>query len=127
MTTLTVVAAVVEQDGRFLLTRRLTGTHLGGMWEFPGGKVHDDETHEAALRREMLEELAVEAEVGPRLFETSHDYGDRRVLLHFYACSLSGTPQPMLGQAMAWVAKNDLRTLELPEADRGLIDLLSGA
>jgi len=127
VTTLIVVAAVIERDGRFLLTRRLAGTHLGGMWEFPGGKVHEDETYEAALRREIREELAVEAAVGNKVFETAHDYGDRRVLLHFYACAVSGTPQPMLGQAMAWVARDELRTLELPDADRGLIDLLSGA
>lgn len=127
MTSITVVAAVVERDGRYLLTRRLPDTHLAGLWEFPGGKVHDGESHDAALRREMREELGVDAGVGPKVFEVAHDYGDRRVHLYFYACTLVGLPQAQLGQEMAWVAREELRGLEFPEADRGLIDALSGA
>ena len=62
---LVVVAVIAERDGRFLVARRLRGTHLAGCWEFPGGKVHDDETNEAALEREIDEELRRRVEAGP--------------------------------------------------------------
>lgn len=120
-----VVAAVVEREGRFLLTRRLEGTHLAGTWEFPGGKCDAGESHEECLRREMREELAVEVTIGARLLEVTHDYGDRTVELHFYRCSLAGEPAPQLGQEMLWAEREALRSLEFPPADAELIELLS--
>jgi 8-oxo-dGTP diphosphatase len=119
-----VVAAVIERDGSFLVTRRLEGTHLGGMWEFPGGKVADGETHTEALVREIREELDAEVEVAALLFESEFDYADRRVSLHFYRCTLVGTPRPLLGQQMKWVPRDELRTLDFPPADVDLIRLL---
>lgn len=120
-----VVAAVVEERGCFLLTRRPQGSHLEGLWEFPGGKVQDGETHAAALAREMVEELDTDVTVEGQIFETVHDYPDRRIALHFYQCSLLGAPRPVLGQEMAWVSRELLRTLPFPEADAALIDLLT--
>ena len=83
-----VVAAVIEDDHRFLVTRRQPGVHLAGMWEFPGGKVDPGETHGAALQRELREELGVEVDVAERVYRTLHDYPDRTVELYFYRCSL---------------------------------------
>ena len=119
-----VVAAVIERDGSFLVTRRLEGTHLGGMWEFPGGKLADGETHAQALVREIREELDVDVDVGPLLFETLFDYTERRVSLHFYRCALRGEPKPLLGQKMKWVPRDELSALDFPPADADLIRLL---
>jgi mutator protein MutT len=120
-----VLAAIVESDGCLLVTRRPAGTHLEGLWEFPGGKCEPNETHEACLRRELLEELGVESSVGPEVFSTEHAYPDRIVRLHFRECTLHAAPRPMLGQSMRWVARRDLVTLDFPPADRELIDRLT--
>jgi len=122
-----VVAAVVEQDGRLLVTRRLPDTHLGGLWEFPGGKCDPGETHEAGLRRELMEELGVDAVVGEELLATEHAYPERTVRLHFRRCTIAGTPEARLGQQIRWVARRDLRTLEFPAADAALIAVLAGS
>lgn len=119
-----VVAAVIEQDDSFLLTRRLAGTHLAGSWEFPGGKIGSGETHAEALIREIREELDSHVEVGPLVFETEYDYSDRSISLHFYRCTLHGLPRPLLGQQMRWVPRDELRDLEFPPADADLIRLL---
>jgi mutator protein MutT len=116
-----VVAAVLEQEGRFLVTRRQDGVHLAGLWEFPGGKIDPGETHVAALRRELLEELDTDVHVGDLVLETTHDYGSVVVQLFFYACVLNGTPRPLLGQEMRWVARQDLPHLGFPDADAELI------
>jgi mutator protein MutT len=120
-----VAAAVVERDGRFLLTRRLRGTHLAGTWEFPGGKCEPDEKPQECLRRELIEELAVDARIGERLLVTRHAYPERTVELHFFAAALSGEPVPQLGQEMRWVLREELGSLDLPKADADLISLLT--
>ena len=119
-----VTAAVVEQQDRVLVTRRLDGTHLAGAWEFPGGKCEPGEDHDACLRRELREELGVEARIGSLLLSTSYRYPDRTVQLHFYRCELLGTPEPLLGQQIRWVSRSELRTLDFPPADAELIALL---
>jgi mutator protein MutT len=120
-----VVAAVIEDRDRFLVTRRQPGVHLAGMWEFPGGKIDPDEAHATALRRELKEELDVDAEVGERVYQTVHAYDDRTVELHFYRCVLKGEPRPLLGQQMQWVARGDLASLGFPPADTELIERLT--
>ena len=119
-----VAAAIVERDERFLLTRRLQGTHLAGAWEFPGGKCEPGESLQACLARELMEELAVKCTVGRSLLITRHAYAERTVELHFFATTLSGDPMPQLGQEMRWASRGDLGTLQFPEADRELIQLL---
>ena len=121
----TVVAAVIEDGRRFLVTRRPSDAHLAGMWEFPGGKIDPDETHEAALRRELLEELGVEADVGEQVYRTLHAYPDRTIALYFYRCSLKHAPRPLLGQEMRWVPRAELSSLAFPPADTELIALLA--
>jgi 8-oxo-dGTP diphosphatase len=120
-----VLAAVIERGGRFLLTRRHKDSHLGGLWEFPGGKCEPDETHEACLARELREELGAESRIGGEILAVRHDYPDRSVRLHFRRCDLLTEPHPMLGQQMRWVPRHELARLEFPEADRELIALLS--
>jgi 8-oxo-dGTP diphosphatase len=125
MSVIVVVAAVIEQDARFLVTLRPEGTHLGGRWEFPGGKVHLSETHAEALRRELYEELDIVADVGELVHRVRHTYPEKTVELHFYRCSFEGEPKPMMGQEMRWVPRAELSTLPFPEADSALIAILA--
>jgi len=122
-----VVAAVIEQGGAFLVTRRQKGVHLAGLWEFPGGKIDEGETHEAALAREIREELNADVEVGELVFDVTHAYDDRTVALYFYRCELQGDPRPLLGQEMRWVPRAELATLGFPPADEELITRLTGS
>lgn len=121
-----VVAAVIERDGRFLLTLRPAGTHLADHWEFPGGKCDPHETHAEALRRELHEELDIVAAVGPLVHSVTHAYPGRTVALHFYACSYEGEPKGMVGQQVRWVRREDLASLPFPAADADLITRLAG-
>jgi mutator protein MutT len=122
-----VLAAIVERDGRLLVTRRVEGTHLAGLWEFPGGKCEAGETHEACLARELMEELGVSCDVGVEVFTTEHAYPDRIVRLHFRACTIAGEPRALLGQEIRWVERSALDTLTFPPADAALIGILRGA
>ena len=116
-----VVAAVIERDGRFLVARRLRGTHLAGYWEFPGGKALDGETLEDALRREIREELNTEVADLAEIFQTSHAYPERTVELHFFRGTLEGPPEPALGQELRWITRQEFSTLSFPPADAELL------
>jgi len=125
MPAVVVVAAVIERDDSFLLTLRPAGTHLAGHWEFPGGKVHDSETHDEALRRELFEELDIAGHIGELVHTVTHAYPDKSVELFFYRCAFQGEAKPMMGQATRWVPRAELLLLPFPEADRDLIRILS--
>ena len=120
-----VVAAVIERDGLLLITRRRAGTHLSGLWEFPGGKPEPGERQEDALLREIREELGVLVSVGPRIETVEWQYPDKRVSLTFFRCTLTGEPRPLEGQEMSWVTPADLSRYQFPEADAALIERLS--
>jgi mutator protein MutT len=120
-----VTAAVVEEHGRFLVTRRPGGVHLEGLWEFPGGKCEPGESHEASLTREMSEELDTAIVIEREVFSVVHRYADRTVELHFFSCRLAGAPRPTLGQEMRWVSREELRALPFPPADEELIQILT--
>ena len=120
-----VVAAVVQRDGRYLITRRLEGSHLAGLWEFPGGKVGPAERPEAALRREMKEELGVEAAVGGLIESVTWTYPEKTVRIHFFACDVSGEPCPRERQEMLWVEAAALPSYAFPAADLKLVERLS--
>jgi mutator protein MutT len=121
---LVVTAAIVERDGTFLVTRRPRGVHLGGLWEFPGGKCEPGESHPECLRREIQEELGIAIEVNGEVFTVSHAYDDRIVELHFFACDIAAEPRPLIGQEIRWVPGDGLLELEFPPADAELIELL---
>lgn len=118
-----VVAALIQDgEGRYLITRRRGGSHLAGMWEFPGGKREPGEALEDAMRRELTEELSASFGVGEKVETVRWEYPERTVVIHFYRCRLeSGTIEPLESQAMDWVAPERLRELDFPPADRELI------
>ena len=122
--TIVVAAAVIEDHGRYFVTRRLQGTHLEGHWEFPGGKCEPGESLPQCLERELLEELGASVVVGEEILAASHDYPERRVELHFISCSLLNAPVALLGQEMRWVERGELRSLPFPPADDELIERL---
>jgi mutator protein MutT len=119
-----VVAAVIEREGRILIARRHGGRHLGGLWEFPGGKRQAGETPEAALVREIREELDAAVTVGELLDDVEWTYPEKTVRLLFFRCALDDEPRAAEGQEIAWVAPADLDRYEFPPADEGLVSRL---
>ena len=122
-----VVAAVVERDGRYLITRRLEGTHLAGLWEFPGGKILRGEKPEDALRRELREELGVEAAVGELVETVDWTYPEKTVRILFFRCAVKGDPCPQERQEMLWVEAARLPAYRFPAADLRLVERLARA
>jgi 8-oxo-dGTP diphosphatase len=120
-----VVACVTERDGRYLITRRLEGTHLAGLWEFPGGKIRSGEKPEDALRRELDEELGVTADVGEMLESVDWTYPEKQVRIFFFRCAIRGEPRPLQGQEMLWIEAAELPSRNFPEADAQLISRLA--
>jgi 8-oxo-dGTP diphosphatase len=121
-----VVAAVVERAGRYLITRRLAGTHLAGLWEFPGGKIRLGEMPEDALKRELREELGVESEVEALIETVDWAYPEKQVRIFFHRCTIRGEPCPQEGQEMLWIEAGELRAYRFPAADARLVDRLAG-
>jgi A/G-specific adenine glycosylase len=122
-----VTAAVIERGGRLLVARRLAGSHMGGRWEFPGGKCETGESPRACLLREIAEELGATAVIHEEIYRTAYAYDDRTLDLRFFRCDLVDEPRPLLGQKLRWVKRRDLHTLEFPPADRELVKRLAGA
>ncbi len=123
-----VAAGLIQDDaGRYLITRRREGSHLAGLWEFPGGKRHAGETPEECLRRELGEELGGPFEVGEHVDTVRWEYPEKTVVIHFYRCRVAGgIVEPRESQAMAWVAPEQLEDYPFPPADRALIRRLCG-
>ncbi|MBN7784443.1 8-oxo-dGTP diphosphatase MutT [Ponticoccus gilvus] len=125
--TLVSAVALIDPDGRVLLAQRPEGKSMAGLWEFPGGKVEPDETPEAALIRELHEELGIETWescLAPLTF-ASHSYPDFHLLMPLFACrKWGGTPQSREGQALKWVRANALKDYPMPPADIPLIPIL---
>jgi 8-oxo-dGTP diphosphatase len=126
-TVLVAAVALVDVDGRVLIARRPEGKPMAGLWEFPGGKVHDGETPEAALIRELVEELGIDAEescLAPLTF-ASHTYETFHLLMPLYVCRVwQGTPRPREGQTLKWVRPMQLRDYPMPPADVPLVAML---
>ena len=118
-----VAAAVLRApDGRILVQRRPAHRDQGGLWEFPGGKIEPGESAAAALRRELREELGVDAEPGAPLIRVPWDYGDKRVVLHVLEIArYAGEPRGLEGQAVAWQAPAALDGLAWPAANRPIV------
>ena len=122
------VAAGVIRDrrGRILLARRTEGRDLAGLWEFPGGKHEANETTEAALRRELLEELGIEAEPGARVICVPQAYPDKRLFLDVHEIrAWRGTVRGLEGQALAWVPPHKLTDYPMPPADIPVVAALT--
>jgi mutator protein MutT len=120
-----VSAALVFRAGKLLITQRHAGAHLGGLWEFPGGKREVGETFEQCLVREIREELGVKISVGELFEEICHDYPEKSVHLKFFICQLlSGEPQPLDCAAVKWIEKAELAAHEFPAADARLLEKL---
>ena len=124
---LVAAAALVDVDGRVLLAQRPEGKRMAGLWEFPGGKIHPGEAPEAALVRELKEELGVditESCLAPLTF-ASHPYENFHLLMPLYVCRVwKGTPRPIEGQALKWVRPVAMAALPMPPADKPLVALL---
>ena len=120
-----IAIGLVWKDGRLLIDQRKMDGLLGGLWEFPGGKIHRDESHAAALRRELREELAIEAEVGAYFMKVEHSYTHFSVTLYVYHCRyLAGAPKAIACQAWRWARPRDLRRYAFPMANRRIIQSL---
>jgi 8-oxo-dGTP diphosphatase len=119
--------ALIDADGRVLLAQRPEGKPMAGLWEFPGGKVEPGETPEAALIRELKEELGIDTWascLAPLTF-ASHSYEDFHLLMPLFACRRwAGTLHPHEGQQFAWVRARDLTNYPMPPADVPLIPIL---
>jgi 8-oxo-dGTP diphosphatase len=124
--TVRVVAALIEQGGRYLIQQRSPDKQRALLWEFPGGKVDPGETDAQALEREGREELGVALEVGSERHQTGHAYPDLTVHLVIYSARIrSGTPAPLGARALRWVTPTEMRALPFCEADLPFLELLA--
>jgi mutator protein MutT len=121
-----VSAALIFQNGNILITKRLPGYHLAGLWEFPGGKQEPGESLEECLEREIKEELDIEIRAEKLISTVRHEYEKKIVSLHVFECRLiSGVPRAIECQEFKWVKPEDLRLYEFPPPDKEIIELLT--
>jgi mutator protein MutT len=123
-----VSAGLVFRRGLLLITQRRPQDHLGGLWEFPGGKRHPNESDEECLRRELLEELAIEVEVHELIETVEHEYPEKSVRLKFFRCVWQRQEPRALGcHDFAWVTREQLVNYTFPAADAQLLQKLQNA
>jgi 8-oxo-dGTP diphosphatase len=122
------VAAVIEREGKYLITQRRSTAVLPGLWEFPGGKVEPGETDEAALRRELRERVGVDVEVSGRMAQRLHTYDRYSVELNLYQATIlrGHEPQALRVADVRWVASSEFENYPFPAADQATMDLLLG-
>jgi mutator protein MutT len=125
MRVIDVAAALVFRAGKLLITQRFANAHLGGLWEFPGGKRQAPESFEECLMRELREELGIEVAVEDLLETITHSYPEKTVHLQFYRCRLlHNEPRPLGCPAFVWISAQDLQNYEFPAADARLVERL---
>lgn len=123
-----VAAGVVFREGKLLISQRRSEDHLGGLWEFPGGKLEPGESWVDCLHRELREELGIEVEVDELLYATKHEYPSKRIQIQFYRCHWRCHEPQALGCArFAWIGREELRNYAFPPADEPLVRLLTRA
>ncbi|MBW4635100.1 MAG: 8-oxo-dGTP diphosphatase MutT [Iphinoe sp. HA4291-MV1] len=116
------VAVIWNDKGQILIDRRRSESFMGGLWEFPGGKVERSESIEECIRREIYEELAIEVEVGEHLITIDHTYTHLRVTLTVHHCRyIVGIPQPVECEEIRWVSLDELEQYTFPEANTQII------
>ena len=121
-----VAAALLFRDGKLLITQRCADAHLGGLWEFPGGKREPNETFEECLARELREELGIEVKVGELVESITHAYPEKTVHLKFFRCEwLKHEPQALGCDAYKWIMSEELGQYQFPPADARLLDALA--
>ena len=119
------VAVITDAQGKILIDRRKQEGLLGGLWEFPGGKIEPGESAEDCVKREIKEELGIEIEVGSRLITIDHAYTHFKVTLNVFNCThLSGTPQPLESDEVKWVTLDEIDEYPFPKANSQIIDAL---
>lgn len=117
-----VAAGLIFRDGKLLITQRHQDSHLGGLWEFPGGKREPGETFEQCLERELREELGVTVRVGDLLESVTHAYPEKTVCLKFFLCLLlDGEPRTVGCAALQWIRREELKDYSFPAADGHLL------
>jgi mutator protein MutT len=117
-----VAAALVFREGKLLITQRAPDAHLGGLWEFPGGKKEKEESYQECLARELREELGIEVEIGDLFESITHQYPEKRVHLKFFRCRWRARePEPLGCDAVAWVGPMELEGYSFPAADALLL------
>ena len=122
---ISVVGAVFVDGSRFLAARKREGKPLAGYWEFPGGKIEPDEAPEQALRRELNEELAVDADIGPHITTATYEYNHATIELATYSCTIvNGTPQLTDHDEIRWVTAEEARELNWAPADIPTVEIL---
>ncbi len=120
-----VAAALIFRDGKILIARRHAKSHLGGLWEFPGGKREAGETFEQCLVREIREELGVAISVCELFEDIEHAYPEKTVRLKFFLCKMAGgEPQALGCAAFRWIEKSELPDYPFPAADARLLEKL---
>ena len=123
-----VSAALIFHRGQLLITQRHAGSHLGGLWEFPGGKREPNETFEQCLAREIREELNMDIIVGKLFEEVTHAYETKTVHLKFFVCEWTGGEPETLGcAAFQWIRKSELADYQFPAADARLLEKLTAS
>lgn len=119
------VAVINNEQGKILIDRRKATGEMGGLWEFPGGKIEAGETIEACIKREVKEELDIEIKVGDRLTTITHAYKTFNVTLYVHNCQyLSGKPQPLECEEIHWVEPAQMNQYQFPQANTKIINLL---
>ncbi|QKX15689.1 8-oxo-dGTP diphosphatase MutT [Microbulbifer sp. YPW1] len=119
------VGVILGADGRILLAKRPEHLHMGGRWEFPGGKVEEDESIQQAMARELKEELDIDVKAMEPLIEVRHDYGDKQVFLDTWCITeFEGIERGVEGQELAWVSVAELSEYRFPDANQPIVTAL---
>lgn len=120
------VGVIFDAAGNILISLRHADAHQGGLWEFPGGKLEAGETVQQALRRELQEELGIDAVVDEPIVQIRHEYSDKSVLLDVWSVrEFSGEAEGREGQSLRWVSVAELGKIEFPEANYPIVELLA--
>lgn len=119
------VAIISNQQGKILIDRRKAQGEMGGLWEFPGGKIEAGETTAECIKREIQEELGIDIAVGNHIITIAHQYETFNVTLYVHDCQyLSGEPQPLECDEIRWVCSSELNRYQFPQANSQIIDIL---